>query len=107
MLVFVYGTLKNPKVYSAVCKKNLADLPDFKPAVLKDYTKRSLNIIPVEGEEVIGFVLDAPDEDIVHLDYYEGIEQDYYWKIDVEPILEDGSKIKCMAYQMVGEYTTE
>lgn len=76
---FVYGTLLDPKIKERV----LGYSPEGKPAVLRGYRKRGLDIVESEDDEVSGEIIEVVEEDLAKLDEYEEVEKGLYRRIKV------------------------
>jgi gamma-glutamylcyclotransferase (GGCT)/AIG2-like uncharacterized protein YtfP len=84
--IFVYGTLVNRERLQAVLGRE--NVPEYTAARLMDYVKEGLNIIPREEEYVDGYIIEVSESDEKKLDFYEGVAQELYHKIDVTPEIE-------------------
>jgi gamma-glutamylcyclotransferase (GGCT)/AIG2-like uncharacterized protein YtfP len=102
MNLFVYGTLVHKHILTAVLKRD-NNLPKYTPAVLHNFIKYGLNILPYNNSSVNGYILniESPD-DWKALDKYENVEGELYHKINVEVELENEQKVTAIAYQLVG-----
>lgn len=78
--LFVYGTLRNPRVYEYVAEE---PCPPLRPALARgfrygDPVNGYPAITPDENSEVEGYILeDVSDEALIRLDAYEGVGIDY------------------------------
>lgn len=77
--VFVYGTLMNPSVRSAL---GLSE-KQTKKVTLKDYKKVGLNIVESPGDKVQGEVFAVTEDELDILDGYESVESGLYEQIIV------------------------
>jgi len=96
--LFVYGTLTSvhQREYLGVQAKNLTG------ATLKGFYKEGLNILHNESEEVYGQYFEVNDEELAHLDFYEGIEWGLYERIEVEVETEEGKK-PAQVYRLINK----
>lgn len=65
--VFVYGTLRNPVLRRAIIRRAV----DARPAILPDYRKENLDIVPAAGDQTPGLVFTVDAEGLRRLDRYE------------------------------------
>jgi gamma-glutamylcyclotransferase (GGCT)/AIG2-like uncharacterized protein YtfP len=98
--LFVYGTLRHKNILQAVLGRE--KVPSYTEAILKDYFRKSLNIYAWPGSSVDGYIIDVSDDDLKKLDKYEAVDEELYKRITVRPVLEDGTEVECIAYQLCG-----
>lgn len=97
--MFAFGTLVPADRRVSVMG---AEGDNVREAVLPDFIKQGLNILPQDGSEVTGIVFDVDEEQLASLDRYEGYPNLYH-RIPVTVFLKDGedTPIEATAYQLV------
>jgi hypothetical protein len=99
--LFVYGTLVHELTLSAVLRRT-GNLPKYHPARLDGYQKVGLNILENPEAWIQGYVMkNISVSDMFSFDSYEHVGDGLYHKIQVRPVLLDGTEIDCIAYQLV------
>jgi gamma-glutamylcyclotransferase (GGCT)/AIG2-like uncharacterized protein YtfP len=71
--VFVYGTLANPLFRTYACRC----LTSLEPAVLPDYEKVDLDIIPQANNQASGGIITVSEKELKRIDHYEGTPTNY------------------------------
>ena len=67
--IFVYGSLRDLGVLQSVLGRTYGDKRHH--VILEQYKKEGLNIVPDLGSSVPGEIIEATEEDMVHLNNYE------------------------------------
>ena len=94
--LFVYGTLKNPKIREYI----LGRKTESERAILPNFTKRKASLYYYvrerEGDEVDGLLVNVTDDDILSVDRYENVPL-LYTRKEVD-VYVNGKKEKAWVY---------